>query len=91
MTRRRLTALALAAFAVATLTACSSGPLDTKCEDFLTLSQSEQHDIAVAWAKETLKQEDLAQASANAALPQMVAYCQTDPDAKIGELEYSFG
>lgn len=89
-TRSRLPALA-AAITLTVVSGCAKGPLDTTCEEFLTLLQSEQHDIAVAWAMDTLKQQDMAEASANTSLPAMLEYCGTDPDAKIGELTYTFG
>ena len=45
-------AAAAAALSVTALTGCSNGPLDTKCEEFLTLSASAQRDIVLAWEKD---------------------------------------
>ena len=85
-------AAAAAALGVTALTGCSNGPLDTKCEEFLTLSASAQRDIVLAWEKDNnFGDGEMGELRADQDLPAMVEYCQGDPDAKISELEYSFG
>ena len=94
-TGRRTTPAALVAggvLALATLTGCSSGPLDTTCSEFMEKSTEEQTEIVAEWNKDSVG-EELAEISASSNLGSFQSYC-SDPansDDKIKDLEFTFG
>ena len=94
-TGRRTTPAALVAggvLALATLTGCSSGPLDTTCSEFMEKSTEEQTEIVTEWNKDSVG-EELAEISASSNLGSFQSYC-SDPansDDKIKDLEFTFG
>lgn len=95
-TQRRRTPAAIIAGGVltlATLTGCSSGPLDTKCSEFMDSSESEQTDIIVEWNKDAGISEEMAEMGASGYLDSFRNYCgdEAHADDKIGDLDLTFG
>lgn len=90
MTARSVAAAAAASLILLTTTACSSGPLDITCEDYLALTASEQQDVAREWVKEN-SAESLADVMAPSTADDIARHCQDNPDDVIGDLQYTFG
>lgn len=94
--RRQATPAAFIAggvLALATLTGCSSGPLDTKCSEFVEMSETEQADVVKAWNKDKGMDGPMAEMSADSDRASMQDYCSDDShaDDKIGDLVQTFG
>lgn len=90
-TRTSVALVAGGVLALSGLTGCSSGPLDTKCSDFMNMSADEQTDIAIEWNKDSVG-GDMAKVAASSTVSGFQTYC-ADPDHaddKISELEYTF-
>lgn len=88
---RMATAAAATALVATTLTGCAKGPLDIRCEEYLTLPQSQQVDLATQWSVEDGSAQEMAEMLAESTASDIASYCQDNPDTKLSELERTFG
>lgn len=94
LSRRTPIALfATGVFSLVTLTGCSNGPLDTKCSEFVEMSESEQADVVKAWSDENGGAGGLGDITADSDRASMQSYCaeESHADDKIGDLVQTFG
>lgn len=79
--------------ALTTLTGCSSGPLETKCSEFMEMPATEQAEIITAWNEENGMGGPLSEFSAESDLASFKTYCgdQDHADDKVKDLTMTFG
>ena len=91
--RRNACAAVLSGVAlVFTMSGCASGPLAISCGDYLTKDTATQLDLAGILAspgRETAG--PMEQIVAPSYREKLISYCRTNPDAKLMDLEMTFG
>jgi hypothetical protein len=71
---------------------CTADPLNIKCSDYLTKTESEQLDLAARWSPKSREQAtEIDRIAAGGYRKDFLAYCPQHPDDRLNELEISFG
>jgi len=75
-----------------TMSGCASGPLAISCSDYLTKDSATQLDLAAILASPGRKTAGpMDKIAAPSYQSKLITYCGTHPDAKLMDLEMTFG
>ncbi|MET8850146.1 hypothetical protein [Amycolatopsis sp. NPDC004625] len=93
MNPKRIIAATMAAATIGgSAVSCSADPLNIKCSDYLTRTESEQLDLAARWSAKSRDQTtEIDRIATGGFRKDFLAYCPKHPDDRLNELEISFG